>query len=175
MNYIFNLRKYATICGPLFSANWPGRLCARTIVAAGCFQSVAGDGDATIRLQFVCRGSFPQKGISSSEGSSGSAGLAGAERLVPPPLLLLLPPPPRLPPPAESSRPPRSWRFSPTTLSFERFCPVCLSSQVSSWRRPSIMTGRPFLTYSPAISAGRPQRVTSTKVVSSRFSPPSVV
>ena len=43
--------------------------------------------------------------------------------------------------------------FSPTTLSLLRFCPVCLSSQVSSCSRPSMKIGRPFLQYSPTISA----------------------
>ena len=54
---------------------------------------------------------------------------------------------------AAAGRPPSSCIVSPMTLSLLRFWPDCLSSQVSSCRRPSIKTGRPFFKYSPAISA----------------------
>jgi hypothetical protein len=83
--------------------------------------------------------------------------------------------PPSPPPPPPPSREPSSWKFSQTTRSFERFWPVCLSSHESSCKRPSMKTGRPFFKYSPATSACRPHMVTSTKVTSSRFSPPSAV
>ena len=72
-------------------------------------------------------------------------------------------------------RPPRSCILSATTRRRVRFCPVCLSSQVSIWSRPSTKTGLPFFKYSLATSAVRPQSVTSTNVTSSRFSPLSVV
>src|SRR5437870_7169777 len=76
---------------------------------------------------------------------------------------------------APVARAPMSCIVSPITFSLERFCPDCLSSQESSWSLPSIKTGLPFFRYSPATSAVRPQKVTSTKVASSRFSPLSVV
>ena len=65
--------------------------------------------------------------------------------------------------------------FSATTRKRVRFWPVCLSSHVSICSRPSTKTGLPFFKYSLATSAVRPQRVTSTNVTSSRFSPLSVV
>ena len=69
---------------------------------------------------------------------------------------------------------PKSCMFSPTTRNLERFWPVCLSSQVSSWSRPSMNTGEPLWRYCFAISAVRPHRSTSTKVTSSRFCRSSV-
>ena len=79
------------------------------------------------------------------------------------------PPPPPMPssaspPPPPPGRLPSNCMLSPITRSLLRFWPDCLSSQLSSCRRPSIRTGRPFFRYSPAISAVRPQSVTSTNV-----------
>src|SRR6266446_10606971 len=113
-----------------------------------------------------------QNGISSSSGAAGADGFGGA--------LVLAPPVCRSSPaasaaPAPLGRPPSNCMLSPTTRSFVRFCPVCLSSQVSICKRPSMKTGRPFFRYSPAISARRAHSTTSTKVTSSRFSPLSVV
>ena len=43
-----------------------------------------------------------------------------------------------------SSLLPKSCMFSSTTRNLERFWPLCLSPEVSSWSRPSIKTGLPL-------------------------------
>src|SRR5207248_11629590 len=108
-----------------------------------------------------------QTGISSSAGPAATVDFGGAVGLP-------VRPPPSSPlsgeePPLRA--PPSICIVSPITFNLLRFCPDCLSSQVSSCSRPSIKIGRPFFKYSPATSAVRPQKVTSTKVTSSRFSP----
>src|SRR5207247_11068300 len=148
------------------------------LLTVGLVEETSSNSSATIRqgqgkLSLALREN--QNGSSSSSGSPGAAAFGGGALVLLPALVGRSSPAVSPAAPAPAGRAPNNCMLSPTTRSLLRFCPVCLSSHVSICRRPSIKTGRPFFKYSPAISARRAHRTTSTKVTSSRLSPLSVV